>query len=413
MKALRIFLTVIVLFCIANVNGQTNWTLISQPGINLTITNETTAYSYINETVGSHGMKYSLKKSTDGFLSFTNIKTKTGDLGCYSLDEMFYINSDTGFIAELCQGLTSIYKTTNGGENWAQTGYGGAYGLSMFFLNENFGYYSFYPGGSNNSYLIQSGTQVYTTTKYIFTKENFQYPNYTTKIKFINDSIGFIICKDTLDNAVILKTSNSGYNWNEVKLLNNNLFKDIFFITDDVGFVIGTNGYILKTNNMGDDWQTINSNTSFTLNSIDFSNDNIGCIVGDNGLILKSQDLGLTWSQESFINTNDLIYMRAFENDHLYINDANGNLYSNSYYLGVTENWKNDVLIYPNPTDEKLNILIPANIKYFYIVLYDLSGQRILLSSDDKLDLNGLTNGMYILEIETEQGIYRKKIIKE
>ncbi len=184
MKTTNTLFALIVLFCIPIVKGQTDWTLISQPGINLIIVNQTTGYSYINEPVGSHGMKYTLKKSTDGFLSFANIRSKTGDFGCYSLDEMFYTDSETGFIAELCQGVTQINKTVDGGQNWTVTGFSGYYGLSMDFIG-NMGYYSFSPGGSNFSYFLQNGTQVYVTKKYIFTKDNYEYPNHTTNIKAV------------------------------------------------------------------------------------------------------------------------------------------------------------------------------------------------------------------------------------
>lgn len=188
----------------------------------------------------------------------------------------------------------------------------------------------FFPGAGNNSYLKKNGTTIFTTKKYIFTKDNYQYPNNTTKIKFVNDSTGFIICKDTLDNAVILKTTNFGNNWTEKKSLNNNSFKDIYFVSDSVGFVVGTNGCILRTNDIGNNWESINSNTSNCLNSIDFSNDSIGHIVGSSGELLITQNQGLTWSSEPFSNSLDLIYVRTFYNGNIYINDNNGNLYSNN-----------------------------------------------------------------------------------
>lgn len=412
-KKNRTLFLIFALLFITGVQGQTNWTLISQPGVNLIITNETTGYSYLNETVGSHGMKYTLKKSTDGFHSYATIRTKTGELGCYGLDEMFYINSDTGFIAELCQGNTSLYKTVDGGQTWTQTEFGGTYGSSMNFLNENNGYFSFFPGAGNDSYLIRNGTVVYTTKKYIFTKDNYPYPNHITKIEFLNDSTGFIICKDTLDNAVILKTSNFGSNWSEVKVLNNNLFKDISFISDSIGFVIGANGYILKTDDYGENWQTIDSNTSNDLNSIDFSNDSVGYIVGDDGLILKSQNNGLTWNQESFINTNDLIYTRSFNNGDLYINDANGNLYSNTINSVNIENINDNIFISPNPTKDIIHISIPAIIQNYNIELFNTQGVNLLSTTENEMNLSKLKSGVYLITIESDYGIYKTKIIKQ
>lgn len=413
MKRRHFLFLLFILIYITRVNGQTNWSIISQPGKDIIIVNQTTGYSFINETVGSHGMKYTLNKSTDGFQTFNTIKTKIGDFGCYSLDEMFYIDADTGFIAELCQGLTSIYKTVDGGQTWTETGFGGTYGISMYFLNENNGYYSFFPGAGNDSYLMKNGSAMFTTKKYILTKDNYQYPNNTTKIKFINDSTGFIICKDTLDNAVILKTTNFGNNWSEKKLLNNNSFKDIYFISDSVGFVIGTNGYVLKTNDYGNNWESINSNTSNCLNSIDFSNDSIGYIVGNSGELLKTLNQGLTWNSETFSNSTDLIYVRTFYGGNIYINDNQGNLYSNNTSSIANQNTSDDISIYPNPTKDLINVLISPSVRNYKIILYSIQGEKILTTNENLINLGNMNSGVYLITVMTDNQIYKEKIIKQ
>ncbi len=406
-------LLVIFLFIIIGVKGQTNWSIISKPGVYLIIVNQTTGYSYTNESIGSHGMKYTLKKSTDGFQSFATIKTKIGDFGCYGLDEMYFIDADTGFIAELYKGLTSIYKTMDGGQTWTETGFGGTAGISMYFLHINSGYYVFSQGIGNDSYLIKNGNVIYATRKYIFTKDNYHYPNLTTEIKFINDSTGFIICKDTLDNAVILKSSNFGSNWSEKMVLSSNIFRDVFFISDSVGFVVGTNGYILKTNDCGENWQRIYSNTSNCLNSIDFHNDSIGYIVGDNGQILKTQNQGELWSAELFCDSINLMYVRLFEDDNVYINDINGTLYCNKASSIIKLDAIEDIIIHPNPTKDYINILIPKEIKNYEISLFDIQGDNILTTSSNRLNLESLKSGVYLIRIVTDKHTYEKKIIKQ
>ena len=45
---------------------------------------------------------------------------------------------------------------------------------------------------------------------------------------------------------------------------------DVYFTSQNVGFVVGTNGVILKTTNKGEIFSTQNSGTSETLNAVFF-----------------------------------------------------------------------------------------------------------------------------------------------
>jgi hypothetical protein len=70
-----------------------------------------------------------------------------------------------------------------------------------------------------------------------------------------------------------------------------------------------------------------------------------------------------------------------------------------------------DAKIYPNPVKNILTIDWPF---YNSAVIYNLSGQRILSSSDSTLDMSSLNKGLYILTIEDIYfRTHRIKIIKE
>jgi len=71
-------------------------------------------------------------------------------------------------------------------------------------------------------------------------------------------------------------------------------------------------------------------------------------------------------------------------------------------------------LIYPNPTSEKIHVSSLIAIKAYTI--YNLSGQIVLSKvrcnrSDLDINLNALSNGEYILKIETKEKIVTRKII--
>ena len=74
----------------------------------------------------------------------------------------------------------------------------------------------------------------------------------------------------------------------------------------------------------------------------------------------------------------------------------------------------NSITIYPNPTSSNVNISSENIINS--IEIYNSLGQRVyqsVVNSNTKtIDISSFTNGVYILGVNTENGVIRKKIIK-
>jgi len=68
--------------------------------------------------------------------------------------------------------------------------------------------------------------------------------------------------------------------------------------------------------------------------------------------------------------------------------------------------------IYPNPVKNILVIENKLNINIKSIKLYDLLGKEIITTNNTSIDTSNLYKGIYILQINTEQGSITKKIIK-
>jgi uncharacterized protein YjdB len=70
-----------------------------------------------------------------------------------------------------------------------------------------------------------------------------------------------------------------------------------------------------------------------------------------------------------------------------------------------------DVLIYPNPASDHINIQ-SSLIKIHKVYLTDISG-KVLYSTNQVLSINieEYTNGIYILKFETDKGVVFKKLI--
>ncbi len=392
--------------------GQTDWTLISQPGTDLFIVNDSIGFSFYNEPEGSHGYTFYFEKSTDFMNTFSTTYSISGDFGCCLLSDMFFCDQDTGFIVRVNGGENKIYRTIDGGENWEQLNTSGSFNFSMFFIRSNLGYYTFNPENPNLNFfkMYQNNTSVtlLQTERYIFKNDQSQ----KTKIYFANDTTGFIMCKDSLDNAVIIKTVNGGIDWNEVLNIDNLTFTDIEFSSDSVGFVAGNNGNLFKTEDSGDTWANINSNTISTLNSISFSNDTVGYIVGDAGIVIKTENSGNNWILIDFINTNNLLYVKTCISGICYINDSDGFLYSNYNTSGINQTNNLKWSVYPNPAINEINIIFPQDFSNFCCRIYNIRGEIVLKSyNEKKIDVGSLETGVYILELRINNNVYTCKII--
>lgn len=80
--------------------------------------------------------------------------------------------------------------------------------------------------------------------------------------------------------------------------------------------------------------------------------------------------------------------------------------------VGILSVVNANISIYPNPTNNILNIQIDATIEA--ISVYNFQGQNVLnVSNTNQLDLSNLAEGAYIVQINTDKGTARKTIIKQ
>ncbi|WP_459212195.1 T9SS type A sorting domain-containing protein [Aquimarina rhabdastrellae] len=76
--------------------------------------------------------------------------------------------------------------------------------------------------------------------------------------------------------------------------------------------------------------------------------------------------------------------------------------------LSIEDNVIQDVLIYPNPTHNMLNI----NVEVEQMVFYNLRGQKIMETTVNKADISHFESGVYFVHITTQKGRMVKQIIK-
>ena len=78
------------------------------------------------------------------------------------------------------------------------------------------------------------------------------------------------------------------------------------------------------------------------------------------------------------------------------------------------EKGKNNVVVYPNPTKDFIQLKFDEE-DIFQVIIYNSLGDlmyRNRLNSDQKIDLTKFPNGIYFLELQKDGDLIRKKIMK-
>lgn len=133
-------------------------------------------------------------------------------------------------------------------------------------------------------------------------------------IYFVTDQIGWVIG----EKGYVLKTTNGATSW-AVQSLNSDVsLRSIFFINEQNGWVCGELGSLFRTSNSGTTWTKITlPGITSALNSIHFFSSTHGWICGDQGTILATIDGGITWQQQNSGGTGNLHSIHALSQTHV------------------------------------------------------------------------------------------------
>lgn len=78
--------------------------------------------------------------------------------------------------------------------------------------------------------------------------------------------------------------------------------------------------------------------------------------------------------------------------------------------LSVKDIAKESFRIYPNPASDF--IMIDTTNKIEKVALYSVTGQQVLTAVNNKINIQNLPSGVYVVEIQTDKSVISKKIIK-
>lgn len=190
-----------------------------------------------------------------------------------------FANDTLGFIAGgLAYNQGSIFKTTNGGNNWTY----------QYFPTELRDiYFTSYLTGYACGYGI-----VYKTTDSGTTWNPLNIDgDFFMGIHFPNKDVGYVVG----NQGTIAKTTNEGLTWE--KLRNGNAllkkkqhFEDVFFENEEKGYIVGQNIFWV-TQNAGQTWNQVDGIDFENFNAIYITKPGQGFVVGNNGTIVKFHNL--------------------------------------------------------------------------------------------------------------------------
>ncbi len=189
-------------------------------------------------------------------------------------------------VASNDNGLGEIFKTIDGGQNWAMM-----YNIpnrslrDIHFPNDSIGY-----AVGNVGALIKStdggNTWLDISSLGILSGD-------LTSVYFLNGDTGFV--GRNLTNAAMYKTDNGGLTWSQVFGYNGQACYTIKFLNDTLGYAGAYNSRIFRTTNGGINWiQQTTFQTSEKVTSIDFSNLTNGIAV-TNSYVYRTSN-GTAWS---------------------------------------------------------------------------------------------------------------------
>ena len=91
---------------------------------------------------------------------------------------------------------------------------------------------------------------------------------------------------------------------------------------------------------------------------------------------------------------------------------TNFDFHSNLNTQSFTNNLNSKLLIYPNPSTNRIKVNIINNEEITTVKLFDLLGEEVLSSENkSEYDISGITNGIYIIKVFTNESDYNSKII--
>ena len=234
-----------------------------------------------------------------------------------SIKDICWVNETTAYaVSALYNGTAlNVKKTSDGGATWVE----------QFAVNTSMNYYEIdSPNNGDDVFIIGNyGTLIHTNDGGTnWTNMDVGTTEHLRDIFFLSNSIGYI-CGD---GATILKTTDGGMTWTNINaaMTGVNTIGKICFLNEDRGFIGGFN-FGQETFDGGLTWTYIPgfepaAGELFQIQDIQFLDENVGYLSGDVGLLYKTEDGGESWIDKQVVipdyATESLFSFKFLDSNH-------------------------------------------------------------------------------------------------
>ncbi len=390
---LKIYACLLFCFQFMSVHGQ--WTALTSPYAGNMWTME-----FFNDDLGFMNTNSNLLKTTDGGSTWS-VTTFQGNVD----GDFSFPTSTVGYLAGY---YDVIKKTTDQGATWT----------TLTINNQALPIYSVSFVDANIGWVVSLNGFIRKTINggATWTAQSTSGSPTLRHVHFVNENLGTAIG----ENGAIRRTTNGGNTWSAVFGAPSTYLNDIFFVDSNVGFIVGGQGTIMKTTDGGVSWTLMSSGTTEWLSAVCFRNALEGYVGGSSGFMMKTIDGGSTWTVEDnpyFFSTqkiNDIVYKNG---EYLAIGDG-GHITRTGAVNGIgsTEEVGPAFEVGPNPVASTLFIRAREQMNLpFKVRVFDVGGALIRTVSlpvdRGRLDVADLSNGLYVVEVESGSSLTRMKLV--
>ena len=363
--------------------------------------------------------------------------------------------------------FSTLLKSTDGGSSWtamivpsdsAQHEYN-----DVVFVNDQLGYVAGYDGSLFSSYGIRS--VVKKTTNGGLTWQNvsngISNASILTNISFFDQDHGVAFGTANMQTYRFV-TEDGGLNWTYLPNFGPDMMQvNASQLNGQNGFATGIGHYmhIAVTQDGGSTWETKHFHGSSSVNGLRFFDTQNGIIIANDSIFstydgANSFAAKVKFPYASFIKSFDMIDMLHgfFCTDHsIYYTADGGNSWALSYsnpglqlvnlkiegsrafvtscgsntilkldisdrLVGLSKNTKGSGLLnlYPNPASDRFYVAAPEGEQLISSTILDQLGRTVKtqnLKDTRAVNVNELSNGVYMVEVTTSANIYLNKLI--